>query len=306
MLDIADPDAMLTAWLLMNKMGLDGDFTAGMIAWAYECYERGLLTQKETDGLSLEWGNGEAFVAMIGKLAFREGIGDLLAEGPIEASKELGRGSDYFAIHVKGQPSIEAFRIPKGWGLGVATSPVAGRHLRGSIMTSCHFGPEKVPFEPHSYQDQAKHVCCQGIIKEIEDMIGMCVYMGPWAGSRALGVSDYVALLNSGLGLDLDEEDILQTGKRSYNLEKAFNTLHTNLSRQDDFPPRRYMEEPVKSGPYKGYRCERERWDEMLDEFYELQGWDKETGFQTRKGLAELGMEDVAERLEEASKLIDK
>jgi aldehyde:ferredoxin oxidoreductase len=95
-------------------------------------------------------------------------------------------------------------------------------------------------------------------------------------------------------------------GKKSRNLEKAFNTLHTNLGRQDDYPPRRYMEESVKSGPYKGYRCEREKWDEMLEEFYELQGWDKETGLQTRKGLEELEMEDIAKKLKKAHRLINK
>ena len=69
--------------------------------------------------------------------------------------------------------------------------------------------------------------------------------------------------------------------------------------------PRRYMEEPVKSGPYAGHKCDRDKWDEMLDNFYELHGWDKETSWQTRRCLAELGMEDVAEKLEAIGKLID-
>jgi aldehyde:ferredoxin oxidoreductase len=306
MLDIADSRAMLRAWLLMNEMGLEAEFATGMIAWAYECYERGLLTEKETDGLRLEWGNSEALIALIKKLAYREGIGDLLAEGPVEASKKLGRGSDYFAIHMKGQPSNEPFRIPKGWALGVTTSPIAGRHLRGTILLSSRFGPKGASFEPHVYKDQAKYVYWQGLTKEIEDLTGICIYMGTWSGVHALEVSDYVALLNSVTGLDLEEEELMRIGKQGRNLEKAFNTLHTNMGRQDDLPPRRYMEEPVKSGPYKGYRCERERWDEMLDEFYELQGWDKETGLQTCKGLVELGMEEVAKRLLKAGRLIDR
>jgi aldehyde:ferredoxin oxidoreductase len=305
-LDISDPQAMLKAWLLMNQMGLDGDFTAGMSAWAYECYEKGLLTLEDTDGLHLEWGNSDAFITLIQKLTYREGIGDLLAEGPIEAAKKVGRGSDYLAIHMKGQPSIEPFRIPKGWGLGVATSPVAGRHLRGSILGSSRFGPKGASFEPHLYQDQAKYVYWQGLTKEIEDLTGICVYVGTWSGAHALEVSDYVALLNSTMGLSLSEEELMGVGKQSRNLEKAFNTLHTNLGRQDDYPPRRYMEESVKSGPYKGYRCEREKWDEMLEEFYELQGWDKETGLQTRKGLEELEIEDIAKKLEKAHRLINK
>lgn len=305
-LDIANPDAMIKAWLLMNELGLDSDFTTGMIAWAYECYEKGLLTQKETGGLNLEWGNSEAFITLIKKLAYREGIGDILAEGPIEASKKLGKGSEYFAIEVKGQPSVEPFRIPKGWALGVATSPVAGRHLRGSILVSNRFGPKGASFEPHLYRDQAKYVYWQGLTKEMEDMMGLCIFLGTWSGVHAFEVSDYVALINSVMGLNLTEEELMRLAKQSRNLEKAFNTLHTNFTRQDDYPPRRYMEESVKSGPYKGHRCEKERWDEMLDEFYEYQDWDKETSLQTLKGLEGLAMEDVAEKLEKAGRLIKK
>jgi aldehyde:ferredoxin oxidoreductase len=304
MLDIAEPDVMLKAWLLMNELGLDADFAVGMIAWAYECYEKGLLTQKDMDGLQLEWGNSDALITMIEKLAYREGIGDFLAEGPVAASKKLGKGSDYYTIHMKGQPTIEPFRIPKGWALAVATSPVAGRHLRGATLGSSRFGPRGASFEPHLYEDQAKYVYWQGLTKEIEDLTGICVYVGTWSGARALEVSDYAALLNSVMGLNLTEEALMRMARQGRNLEKAFNTLHTNMGRQDDLPPRRYMEEPVKSGPYKGHRCDREKWDEMLDEFYELYGWDKETGLQTRTCLEELDMHDVAERLDKAGRLV--
>ncbi|GAH93218.1 unnamed protein product, partial [marine sediment metagenome] len=82
---------------------------------------------------------------MIKKLAYREGIGDLLADGMAEAAKKIGRNSEYYLIQVKGQPSIEPFRIPKGWALAVSTSPVAGRHLRGATMGSNRYGPRPRP-----------------------------------------------------------------------------------------------------------------------------------------------------------------
>ena len=94
-------------------------------------------------------------------------------------------------------------------------------------------------------------------------------------------------------------------GRRSYNLEKAFNTIHTNFDRKDDYPPRRYVEEPVKSGPYAGYKCDKEEWDKMLDKLYELHGWEKRRGLQTRRCLMELDMEDFAQKLENVGKLID-
>jgi aldehyde:ferredoxin oxidoreductase len=306
MLDITDPEAMIAAWLRMNELGLDDDFATGMSAWAYECFEKGLLTENDTDSLSLTWGNGDAFVSLLGKIAYREGIGDLLARGPIEAAQMVGGGSDYFAINVKGQPSIEPFRVPKGWGLGVATSPVAGRHLRGSILGSGRFGPKGSVFEPQTYEDKARYVTWQGLTKEIEDLAGICVYVGTWSGAHALEVSDYAALLDSALGLDLDEKELMRIARRSRALEKSFNSLHTDMGREDDLPPRRYMEESVKSGPFKGHRCEPDKWGRMLDDYYEFQGWDRRTGLQRKSTLESLGMDDVARRLAVAGKLADR
>jgi aldehyde:ferredoxin oxidoreductase len=303
-LDITDPGGMIKAWILANELGLDTDFATSVISWAFECYEKGLLTEKDTDGLKLEWGNVEVFIEMLEKLAYRQGIGDFLAQGVKAASEQLGRGSEQFAIHVKGQDSIEPFRIPKGWALGVATSPVAGRHLRGTSIGGSRFGPKSGSFEAHTYEDQPKYVVWQSLTKEMEDILGICVYVGTWSGAYALEPSDYVALTNGALGTELTEEELFLIARRSYNLEKAFNTLHTDFDRKDDYPPRRFMEEPVKSGPYKGYRCEKKNWDKMLDQFYELQGWDKKTGLQTREILVELGMEDVAQKLEKTGRLM--
>lgn len=305
-LDITDPQAVIKAWILANEMGLDTDFATSVISWAFECYEKGLLTQKDTDGLKLEWGNAEAFIELLRKLAYRQGLGDFLAQGVKEASKQLGKGSERFAIHVKGQDSIEPFRIAKGWALGVATSPVGGRHLRGTSIGGERFGPKNASFKAHTYEDQPQYVVWQSLTKEMEDMLGICVYVGTWSGAYALEPIDYVNLTNSVMGINLTEQALFLIARRSYNLEKAFNTLHTNFHRKDDYPPERFMEEPVKSGPYKEYRCERENWDKMLDQFYELHGWDKETGLQTRTSLLKLGMENVAQKLEEIGRLVDK
>lgn len=304
-LDITDPAGMIKAWITANELGLDTDFATNVCAWAFECYEKGLLTQKDTEGLELHWGDAEAFVRLLEKVAYRQGIGDLLAEGVKEASRRLGRGSEAFALHVKGQDSIEPFRVPKGWALAVATSPVAGRHLRGASLGGSRFGPKSASFEAHTYEEQPRYVFWQGMTKEMEDMLGICVYVGTWSGAYALEPSDYLALLNAALGMDLREEDLFLLAQRAYNLEKAFNTLHTDLSRKDDYPPKRFMEEPVKEGPYRGYRCEKENWDRMLDQFYDLHGWDRETGLQTRRGLEALGLEEVALRLSEAGKLVE-
>lgn len=307
--DISDPESVVESWLLTNRLGLDGDYVAAGLSWVFELYEKGIITKKDTDGLELDWGNSEALIKMIKKLAYREGIGDLLADGMVEAAKKIGRNSEYYLIQVKGQPSIEPFRIPKGWALAVSTSPIAGRHLRGATMGSNRFGPKPRPgnFGVTDYQNQANGVVWQGKTKELEDNLGICNYVGTWSGANFLSIADFTELINTGMGLNLNEEELMEHfAAIGRNLEKAFNTLHTNMSREDDFPPRRFREEEVKSGPYKGFKIEENKYNEMLDEFYELWGWDKKTGMQTRTGLEKLGLKDIAKKLSKCGKLVDK
>ncbi len=301
--DVDNPAASIKFQLLANQLGLDGDMASVVLSWAFECYEKGLLTQTQTGGLELEWGNDDAMIKMLEKLAYREGIGDLLAEGVKEASQKIGRGSEEFAVHMKGQDSADPYRIRKGWGLGVSTSPVAGRHLRGAVSTPEVSGPKKIAFSPTEYENQPEAVFWQAQMKEMEDLLGVCVYVGSFLGAHALELSDYAELVRSVLGIDLTEEEFMLLARRSYNLEKAFNTIHTNFERKDDLPPRRYMEEHVKSGPYAGHRCDKERWEKMLDRFYELHDWDKGRGLQTHRCLVELGLEDIADMLKKANRL---
>jgi len=203
----------------------------------------------------------------------------------------------------------EPFRVPKVWALAVSTSPVAGRHLRGATMGSNRYGPKPRPgnFGVTDYQNQAKGVVWQGKTKELEDNLGICNYVGTWSGANFLTIADFAELINAGMGLDLTEEELMNHyAVIGRNLEKEFNTLHTDMSRKDDLPPKRFREEEVKSGPYKGFKIEENKYNEMLDEFYELWGWDKKTGMQTRTGLEKLGLKDVAEKIAKQGKLIDK
>jgi aldehyde:ferredoxin oxidoreductase len=298
--DISDPQIAVAYWLLANDLGLDTDYVASGLAWIFECYEKGFITKKDTGGLELTWGNGEALIKLMTMLAYREGLGDLLADGMIEAAEKIGHGSKYFLTHVKGQPSIEPFRIPKGWGLGVSTSPVAGRHLRGSTRGHPHSGPGALDFDITHYENQAKATIWQAKTKELEDNLGICNYVGTWSGAHFLTPANYAELVTAGMGIPVTEEDLMNHyAVLGRNLEKAFNELHTNLSRQDDLPPQRFREEEVKTGPYKGFKADEDRYNEMLDEFYELWGWDKKTGNLTQAALEELGLPEVAERLAE-------
>jgi aldehyde:ferredoxin oxidoreductase len=167
-------------------------------------------------------------------------------------------------------------------------------------------GPKGLHQSWNEYKNAPEGNFWQARTKEIEDMTGICVFVGTWFGVRALEVSDYAELISSAMGIDATEEDLMLLARKAINLEKAFNTIHTDFDRKDDYPPLRYMEEPVKSGPFAGYKADKEKWDEMLDRYYEIHGWDKTTSLQTAKCLTELGMEDVAEKLEKAGKLVKK
>jgi len=307
--DISEPEAVIKSWILTNQLGLDGDFAASVISWAFELYEKGILSKRDTDGLELEWGNSKSFLEMLKKLAYREGLGDWLADGILEASKRIGKNSQYYGIHIKGQPSIEPFRVPKGWALAVSTSPVAGRHLRGATMGNKRYGPKSRigSFNVIDYEHQAYGVYWQGKTKEIEDNLGICSYVGTWSGANFLDLSDFVQLINTGMGLNIKEKDLMDYyAPIGRNLEKAFNMLHTNLSREDDLPPERFMKEEVKSGPFKGSKIDKNKYNKMLEEFYQLWGWDKQTGLQTRSGLLRLGLGEIADLLAKYGKLLEE
>ncbi|SDP79211.1 aldehyde ferredoxin oxidoreductase C-terminal domain-containing protein [Desulforhopalus singaporensis] len=307
--DLSDPEAVVHAWLLTNEMGLDTDYVSSGLAWIFECYENGYITKDDTGGVELNWGDGDALVAMIKKLAYRQGIGDLLADGMLEAAKTIGHNSEYLLAHMKGQPSIEPFRVPKGWGLAVATSPICGRHLRGSTQGSHRFGPRPRPgkFGATEYEGQPEGVYWQARTKELEDNMGICNYVGTWSGGNYLTPGNFAELISSALGIEVTEKELMDhyacVGR---NLEKAFNTLFTDLERKDDLPPERFRKEPVKSGPNKGFIADEEKYHTMLTEFYQLWEWDAESGLQTRDGLERLGLKNVADKLAAQGKLVQK
>ena len=288
-------ESAIYAHYLTNQLGLDGDDAAQAISWAFECYQRGILTSADTDGLELTWGNHSAVVALLGKLARREGFGDFLADGAVRAAQRLGRGSEQYVVAVKGQDSLDGVRINKGWGFGVILSPVAGRHLRGSLGAFWQGTENPI----NSYNEVPRRIYFGQQEKAVQDMLGYCSYV------YGMTLDDWVPIAAAALGRDLDRDAFLAVGLRAHNLEKAFNTLHTGFDRKDDYPCHRYYNEPVASGPFKGERLDHATWDAMLDEHYSLHQWDSATGLQTRAGLTALGMGDVADRLARHGRLVE-
>ncbi len=308
-LGIFEPKEILKAHTLANNLGLDEDNLCGVIAWAIECYKKGLLTRKDTDGVSLEGGNTEVISQLMEKIAYREGIGDLLAEGCKRASAKIGRGTEKYCVHVKGQELFETLWLSPAWSLGTVVSPRGGTHTRGAIMVNavknalsedqcrelfgCSVG------EMTSYENKEKLVFFMEKFESVLDCMGMCFFVHGIHRKGMLMPTDLSALLSAAMGHKISSTTLLAIGESVTNLEKSFNVLHTEWTRKNDYPPKKFMNTPLKGKD----SIDREKWKKMLNNYYELHRWDKRTGWPTRKTLEDLDLQVVANKLKKYEKL---
>ena len=311
-LDIDYAPAIIAAHNYCSRMGLDVDMAGACLAFAFEAYERGDLSREEANGLDLTWGNHQAALELLRAIVERRGVGDMLAEGVKRASERLGRGSGDYAFHVKAADLNEASMRPmKAWALGIILSTHGGGHLDGAPGAWAWRGQEELarelfgnprPGAAGEYHNQANVVIWFENYKAVIDMLGLCYFTSMWLDALALNPQDYAALLSTGAGRDYSADELMRTGQRLHNVQKAFNTLHAGFTRRHDRPPLR-LQEPAKSGPFEGERLDPEKWELMLDEYYLAQGWDLQTGWQTRASLEALGLDEVIARLEAHGKL---
>jgi aldehyde:ferredoxin oxidoreductase len=300
-IDITDVEALLKINTLCNQLGLDLDNSSAPIAWAFELYEKGIIGKDETDGLDLIWGDADVVIKLLHKISKRQGFGKILAEGSLRASKIIGRGSEKYISHIKGQDSIEALRTDKGWLLGCITSARGGGHLDGAFQT--HKIPEAG--EPDSYNSKAEKVFWFERFKAAVDMIGVCYFATVWSDKDLIGPDDLSRLFSTATGISISGSDLMRIGRIVRNIEKGFNTIHAGFKRSNDYPPERFFKEPIASGPNKGRIVSKEGVDRMLDEYYLLHGWDRDTGWQTSKCLDELELNEVKEKLRSTKTLIE-
>ena len=287
-LDIHYAPAIIKAHLLCNEYGMDIDTVAESIAWAFECFEKGLLGEEDTDGLRLLWGEHEVLMRLIEKIAYRQGFGDVLAEGVTKASEIIGRGSERLAISMKGQDLYEDMRIPKGYALGAALSTRGGGHCSGSPLVE--FSSNGLP--PDTYEGKAEMVAYFERFHAMINSLGVCFFVTVWEGQDLLDEEDFSGLVRAATGWDLEASELMETGERIHTLERLFNALHAGFDRKDDYPHERFFREPIKSGPFKGEVMHREEFDRMLDKNYEIHGWN-ECGLPRKDTLEKLGLDQL-------------
>lgn len=294
-LGITNLEAIMYANMLCDIYGLDTISTGSVIAFAYELYEKGILTKKELDGLDLRWGDPEPALELIRKIALREGIGNILAEGVKKAAEIIGRGAEKFAMHGKSLelPAYDP-RSGKAHGLNLATSNIGASHMYGWVYYEFPGAPEKV--DPFAVE--GKGAICKKVQDEFAayEAVGFCLF------PRSMLPLDLVSkMLYTATGIEefKNPQYLLLVGERIVNLERAFN-VREGFSRNDDTLPERFLREPVPRQPSKGQVFEL---DKLLDDYYTARGWDIKTGIPTRKKLEELELKDVIDELEKLGRL---
>ncbi len=278
------------ASLLCNEAGVDTISCADSIAFLMECYEKGFITKEQTDGLELNFGNEDAVLEIIRKIGTGEGIGTLASKGTKIMSEEIGQGSDFFAMHVKGMelPAYDP-RGLMGQALGYATSNRGGCHLRAyTALPEASGAPVPTPHpDLPAMVDRFKTEDKPLFVKLYQDLMStsnsalLCVFI-----NLAPGIKDWASMIGAAAGFKFSEEDYMNVGDRIYTLERAFNAA-VGFSRKDDTLPRRFLEEPMPEGGSKGRVVPL---DEMLDKYYELRGLDGE-GHPTKAKMTELGLD---------------
>ena len=270
---------------LCDEYGLDLISTALCISWAMECYEKGIFTRQDTDGINLKFGNADGMLKMIRKIGKQEGLGVLLAKGTRVAAAITGQGSERFAIQNKGVewPGHTCRPFPAA-AVGYATGPRGGSHH--DIRPTA---------EKSGLVDRKTLEGKGALAAEINHWLILCdsmlvCHLGEaiWGPMK---ISDTtIEALNVVTGWELNYEEARKLAERQWNMIRCFSARE-GFTREDDLLPIRFMEEPVPEGPMKGSIIPRETLERLKDDYYTYRGWDLKTGNPTRQKLAELGLD---------------
>ena len=293
---VGDLNALAKINQLLAQYVLDSISTGVAIAFAMECYEHGIITKADTGGVELVWGSAEAVERLVHLIGRREGIGELLGEGVKRAAERLGRGAERFAMHVKGQElPMHDPRGKKSLALAYALSPTGADHMEAPhdpLYEGFHpdghplgglgliepvkmldFGPRKV--RAYYYTQQ---------VWSFYNSVGMCDFVG--TPLNALALERFVDYVNAVTGWNMSLYELMKVGERSNTLARLFN-CREGFTPADDVLPQR-MHEGIGNGALKGERVDPDQFLAARRLYYEMAGWDGNTGRPTAARLAEL------------------
>jgi aldehyde:ferredoxin oxidoreductase len=284
--------ATIAADQLCDDLGVDTISAGNTIGFAFELFEKGILTAKDTDGLELTYGNHAAMVRLIKQIANREGFGDVLAEGTVGAAERIGKGAEAYAMHSK-RLELAGYepRGLKATGFGYATSTIGGSHGNGSLAFQEWGMPVPRAVDRFSEEDKADIVIHNQNRAGLEVGI-VCAFAfscGDWFPKL------FPRMLVAATGIEAfgDWKYLGRAGERNWNLDRAFNARE-GFDRRHDTLPVRVQTEPLHTGTADGEGQMVKALDTFLDEYYRLRGWTS-SGIPTKEKLLELGLDDVVE-----------
>jgi aldehyde:ferredoxin oxidoreductase len=286
---IKDVDSIIKANDVCNRYGIDTISAGAVVAFAMECYEKGLITKKDTGGVDLTWGNPQALVELTEKMGKREGIGDILADGVQIAAQKIGKKATDCAMHVHGQevPGHNPIATP-AMATTYLTNATPARHTQGSEE---HHPPGFLPEidkslysgrgEAHKKGSNFQHalMCC-----------GMCLFVN----MAVPDVNDIARFMSLVTGWDITTDELVTAGERIENLRQAFNLREGMNITQNKLADRLLGKPPHPVGPVAGVTVDEVT---MVEDYVTAMGWDTKTGRLNKKRLVELGLEDVVKEL---------
>jgi aldehyde:ferredoxin oxidoreductase len=271
---------------MCDELGMDTISSGVTIAWAMECFERGLLSTADTGGIELRFGNSEALLAVLHDIGHRQGIGDLLADGSRSAAARLGQGSQTWAMHVKGleMPGYEP-RSLKTMALGLAVTPRGACHNRSSAYEA-DFSAQ---VDRLTVDEKRGRIAADS--EDFEAVLDSLI----WCKFLRKAFHDFYAesaqVYSMITGWEMTPQGLKQAGERINNLKKLFN-IREGWTRCDDTLPPRVLQEKLPSGVVAGVGLTREELDYMIGGYYLARGW-TEDGLIPAAKLAELGLAGV-------------
>jgi len=279
---------------MCNRSGLDTISAGTTLAFAMECFENGIITQSDTDGIALTWGNAEAMIAMLQKMITREGFGDILADGVKVAATKIGKGADKFAMHIGGQePGLHNALYLPSRGTGFVCDPTPGRHT-AAPMARIDGGPGQFApypelkieqFDRYAYTGKGPMSATASKYLQVGSSAGICIMPMMFFGNFPL-----IEFFNAVTGWDLDAAEVLTTGARIQTLRHCFN-LREGIRPADVKLPRRMAGDPPQSeGPVAGVTLDI---DSLTREYRQAMGWDPDSGQPERKTLEKLGLTNL-------------
>jgi aldehyde:ferredoxin oxidoreductase len=274
---------------ICNRYGVDSISAGATIAFTIECFENGLITKADTDGIEMTWGNHKSIVAMTEKMVRREGFGNLLADGVRVAAEKIGKGADKYAMHIHGQ-ELPAHDPKCGYHFGTTyrTDPTPARHTQGGEGL---VPPGLVPeFNAKSFSGRGEAHKIGSNFGHVMNSIGMCMFVYV-SLPKANVVTEFVNVVT---GWDVTFDELLKIGERISNMRQAYNIREGLNSLKFKVPDRVLGIPPQKEGPLTGVTVDE---DTLVKEYLATMDWDLKTARPSKKKLQELGLEDVAQVL---------